>query len=83
MATFSVINNFSLKIVTLRTNAQRLSYSNFLLKTAIHTEKFYKNINSTDPNTSSNSMRSYLVYLVKRNTKLIKPQKNDTNISPK
>ena len=46
-------------------------------------KNFYENINSTDPNTSSNSMRNYLVYLVKRNTKLIKPKKNVPNISPK
>ena len=61
----------------LRTKPQRLSYSNFLLETTIHTEKFYENINSTYPNTSSNSMSSYLVYHggKKRNTKLIKSQK--------
>ena len=62
MATFSVIEQLLVKNCDVTYNVQGLSYSNFLTKTAIHPEKFYENINSADPNTSSNIMRSYLVY---------------------
>ena len=60
--TFPVIKQLLVKNCDIMYNAQRLSYSSFLPETCICSEKVYENINSTDPNTSSNIMRSYLVY---------------------
>ena len=62
MATFSAIKQLLVKNCDVMCNVQRLSYSNFLQKTAIYAEKFYENINSADSSTSSNIMRRYLVY---------------------
>ena len=66
MATFSVIKQLLVKNCDVTHNVQRLSYSNFLPKTAIYSEKYYENINSAEPNTSSNIIRSYLVYYGKK-----------------
>ena len=75
MATLSVIKQLLVKNCDITYNVQRLSYSNFLPKTAIQSEKYYENINSIDPNTSSNIMRSYLVYHGKKKYEIDKTSK--------
>ena len=79
MATFSVIKQLFVKNWDVMYKCLECQFSNFMPKTAIHTEQ-----NSTDPNTFLNSMMSCTSQYILINhgkTKLIKLQKND-KISP-
>ena len=58
MATFSAIKQLFVKNCDVMYKCLECKFSNFLPKTAIHTERNCENINSTDPNTFSNSMMS-------------------------